>query len=502
MPDLLEACTADEPPLLELDELVSADAVGLDALLRIEATRGASWWRCQNTSGSSSTCWQANAAVTAAGARRVRRRCRRRVPTERAAFFYSRPGCWRDEPRRDVPEEGTGDGHGAGKARGVRSSAALAAACGEAPVARRSPPPEVYVRPSSRRTCPIYLELVGQTAGFQDVEIRARVEGFLETVNFREGSFVRQGAPALRDRSEAARGDPRGGQGRPGDRRGAAREGQQRRRALHAARGEAGGQPAGARRRAGRRRTRRARRSRRAQGRASRRRRSISATRASPSPINGLVGTTQVKPGNLVGRGESTLLTTISQIDPMLFRVGVTEADYLRVAQARSDAHRRRRRAADGIQLTLADGTRLPAHGPRRPGRARRRSRRPAPWACSSCFPIPEQLLRPGQYGRARLLLDTKAGRAARPAARRAGTAEPLQRRRGRRRQQGGVPQREGRPARRLAVGDRGGPQARRAVVVEGLQRIQDGMTVVAEAGAGAPRADRARRRQPAGEAK
>ena len=42
---------------------------------------------------------------------------------------------------------------------------------------------------------------------------------------------------------------------------------------------------------------------------------------------------TQVKPGNLVGRGESTLLTTISQIDPVLFRVGVTEADYLRFSR-------------------------------------------------------------------------------------------------------------------------------------------------------------------------
>ena len=40
---------------------------------------------------------------------------------------------------------------------------------------------------------PVYLDLVGQTQGFQDVEIRARVEGFLETVNFREGSFVRKG---------------------------------------------------------------------------------------------------------------------------------------------------------------------------------------------------------------------------------------------------------------------------------------------------------------------
>src|SRR6185369_6923893 len=45
------------------------------------------------------------------------------------------------------------------------------------------------------------------------------------------------------------------------------------------------------------------------------------------SPINGLVGTTQVKPGNLVGKNEPTLLTTVSQLDPILFRVGVTEAE-------------------------------------------------------------------------------------------------------------------------------------------------------------------------------
>src|SRR6185436_5047575 len=33
------------------------------------------------------------------------------------------------------------------------------------------------------------------------------------------------------------------------------------------------------------------------------------------APIDGLIGLTRVKPGNLVGRGESTLLTTISQIN-------------------------------------------------------------------------------------------------------------------------------------------------------------------------------------------
>ena len=57
------------------------------------------------------------------------------------------------------------------------------------------PPIEVYVADVAVQDVPVYLELVGQTAGFQDVEIRARVEGFLETVNFREGSFVKAGAP-------------------------------------------------------------------------------------------------------------------------------------------------------------------------------------------------------------------------------------------------------------------------------------------------------------------
>src|SRR5204862_2661486 len=51
------------------------------------------------------------------------------------------------------------------------------------------------------------------------------------------------------------------------------------------------------------------------------------------SPIDGLVGTTYVKAGSLVGRGESTLLTTVSHIDPMLFRAGISEAEALRITK-------------------------------------------------------------------------------------------------------------------------------------------------------------------------
>src|SRR5580765_7842444 len=60
-----------------------------------------------------------------------------------------------------------------------------------APVA--PPIPEVYVTTVVQKDVPVYLDLTGQASGYQDVEIRARVEGFLETVDFREGTFVRQG---------------------------------------------------------------------------------------------------------------------------------------------------------------------------------------------------------------------------------------------------------------------------------------------------------------------
>src|SRR5262249_40387917 len=74
----------------------------------------------------------------------------------------------------------------------VAAIAASAAAC-EKPAAVAPQPPEVYVAPVVQKDVPVYLDLVGQTQGFQDTDIRARVEGFLESVDFREGSFVHKG---------------------------------------------------------------------------------------------------------------------------------------------------------------------------------------------------------------------------------------------------------------------------------------------------------------------
>jgi membrane fusion protein (multidrug efflux system) len=107
----------------------------------------------------------------------------------RLLLGYSTPPYWaKGEGREDVSMQADRRS----MLVALAMAATLSAAC-EKPVAVAPQPPEVYVTTVVQKDVPVYLDLVGQTQGFQDVDIRARVEGFLDTVNFREGSFVRKG---------------------------------------------------------------------------------------------------------------------------------------------------------------------------------------------------------------------------------------------------------------------------------------------------------------------
>ena len=55
------------------------------------------------------------------------------------------------------------------------------------------PPPKVQVVKVERRDVSIYQNYVGQIYGLQDIAIRARVEGVLEAIHFKEGTFVKKG---------------------------------------------------------------------------------------------------------------------------------------------------------------------------------------------------------------------------------------------------------------------------------------------------------------------
>ena len=71
--------------------------------------------------------------------------------------------------------------------------ALLGACSGGKEQAKPPPVPEVTVTEVVQRDVPVGAELTGTTKGNVDVEIRARVEGFLKSINYEEGSMVKKG---------------------------------------------------------------------------------------------------------------------------------------------------------------------------------------------------------------------------------------------------------------------------------------------------------------------
>jgi len=70
----------------------------------------------------------------------------------------------------------------------------LIAGCDSAEKAtNQAPPLSVLVTQSIVEDVPLSMDLVGTTMGTQDVPIRTRVEGYLETMEFEEGTFVKKG---------------------------------------------------------------------------------------------------------------------------------------------------------------------------------------------------------------------------------------------------------------------------------------------------------------------
>ncbi len=66
-------------------------------------------------------------------------------------------------------------------------------ACGERNVYAPPPPPQVTVTQPVRRPVTDYLEFTGNTQAINTVQLRARVEGYLEKVFFNDGDRVKQG---------------------------------------------------------------------------------------------------------------------------------------------------------------------------------------------------------------------------------------------------------------------------------------------------------------------
>jgi membrane fusion protein (multidrug efflux system) len=270
------------------------------------------------------------------------------------------------------------------------------------------PPTEVKVATVLQKDVPIYIEAVGQTRGSTEIEVRARVEGFLQTVDFKEGSSVTKGqllytidpqpfeaalaraqgllaeaeADLARARQDVVRYEPLVAKN--------AISRQDYETAVVVQRA-AEAQVAAAR----------------ASARAAEL--DLGYTKV-VAPERGLVGKTEVYPGTLVGRGQSTLLTQISQIEDIHVRFTIPERDYLYYARKRQEREAAGVAAVDlPFELILSDGSVHP-----QPGTLVFVDRNVDPETGSilleAAFPNPGGIVRPGQFARVRVAVDQKQG--------------------------------------------------------------------------------------------
>ena len=117
------------------------------------------------------------------------------------------------------------------------------------------------------------------------------------------------------------------------------------------------------------------------------------------TPITGIAGTRQVAPGNLVGQGEPTLLTTVSDVNPMRVYVSISEREYLMYQRMKSEG---KTRGGAEMELILADGSVFPEKG-KVIITDRAVDLKTGTLSIVAEFPNPKALLRPGQFGRVRL---------------------------------------------------------------------------------------------------
>src|SRR5947208_1032453 len=121
------------------------------------------------------------------------------------------------------------------------------------------------------------------------------------------------------------------------------------------------------------------------------------------SPLDGRMGRAEVRVGSLVGRQDSTLLATLSTLDPMYVNFSVSEREALSVWRYRTATPAPT--GPSGITMTLPDDSAYP-HDGRLDFVDRAVDPRTGTLALRATFANPRRLLQPGQYMRLRILLD------------------------------------------------------------------------------------------------
>lgn len=266
--------------------------------------------------------------------------------------------------------------------------------------AQQAPPPDINVVEVIQKEIPIYKEYVGQTYGYKDIPIRARVDGYLTGIHFKEGFGVKKGqllytidqqpyqakvAEAMgqlaKAKTELVRAENELNRIKPLAEMKAVSESD-----LDAALAEQGAAKA-----------------------------SVEAAEASlrltrinlgytnlKSPINGLIGKTLAEEGEYVGKNPNpVILNTVSRIDNIRVEFFLTESEYLYFFRKNKDDSRKKA----SLELILADGS-LHKHKGKIDFIDRNVDPTTGAILLQATFPNPEKLIRPGQYAKVKALIE------------------------------------------------------------------------------------------------
>ena len=284
-------------------------------------------------------------------------------------------------------------------------------ACRDQEQAAQMQPPEIPVFEAKQEDVPIYNELVGQIYGQQDIPIRARVDGLVEKISFEEGSRVKKGQllysidpdPYMAEvaakesllaeaqtmmvnaKNELERYIPRAEMNAVSK---SDLDGAQASYDAATANVEA--------------------------ARANLKQAQIRLGYCSiEAPIDGLIGATQAREGEYVGRNPNpVILNTLSRIDTVRVQFSISEAKYLELARAYTAGRTpeevtrdvQEGRIEPNIQLILADGSLFEEKGSIDFVNSQINASTGS-LLIQASFPNPSRLLRPGLYAKVRLQL-------------------------------------------------------------------------------------------------
>jgi membrane fusion protein (multidrug efflux system) len=266
-------------------------------------------------------------------------------------------------------------------------------------------PPDIPVYEVKLTTIPLTSDFVGQTYGYYDIAVRARVEGFLEGMHFQEGSHVRKGqllytidpqpfeADVAEQKSRVAQAETRLVKAendlkriRPLAELNAVSQ-----RDLDAAVAERDAAES-----------------------------EVDAAKANlrqanirlgytlvKAPVSGIIGITEAKVGDFVGREPNpVVLNAVSRIDTILVRFSITETQFLRLVRFEEEQD-----TLDinddldlGLNLILADGSTY-EHAGKIDFTDRQVDPTTGTLLIQASFPNPDEILRPGQFARIRALV-------------------------------------------------------------------------------------------------